>query len=407
MSNTTIAWYNGQDEKFIKSLLDNTHIHLDNVIHNDPDQTKSEFYNAVIEYAQTKYICFLDGPIKFKENWLPSLQLITTHNQIATPVIYDLDLDWWISKPKFIKNTTFKWDLNLYETRKEKHPSLLPHCYLTVLDWVKTIGGYDNFRENGQEEIDITLRNYCSGGKIVNSKDSIISAPINQIANSAENKKRILDTWFPKYHKTYSSIAPYLNDIKYPHKLKPLKNHTESIESFLTYQTPELFTTVDLANKHVGAEIIILANDTNIPERYFMNSDIIIGVGSIANSFDCDYVYVDNVVELESINKKYQESVLIVPEMIKNSSLAPDIEASELLSRANVLDCIPFGNQYNGFSPIIMYDNGVLIAVQAAKLMGATTIIVVGFDDSINGDFNFLANQLKQFGTNVLRLNQA
>jgi hypothetical protein len=54
-----------------------------------------------------------------------------------------------------------------------------------------------------------------------------------------------------------------------------------------------------------------------------------------------------------------------------------------------------------------MYDNGVLIAVQVAKLMGATTIIVVGFDDSINSDFNFLANQLKQFGTNVLRLNQA
>ena len=405
MSDTTIAWYNGQNEKTIKSLLDHTHINLDYVIHNDPEQTKSGFYNAAIEYANTEYICFLDGIIKFKENWLQSLQSIITHNQIAVPITHDLDIDWWISKPKFIKNTTFKWDLNLYETRKDKHPSLLPYCYLTKLAWIKQIGGFDQFRENGQEEIDITLRNYCSGGKIVSTKDSIISAPINQKANSAENKKRILDTWFSKYNKTYSNIAPYLNDVKYPHKLKPLQNHIESIESFLTYQTPELFTTIDFINKHVGSEIVILINDVDIPERYFMNTEIIIAVGSIANSYDCNYVYVNDITTLEAIREKYQEQFLIVPEMLKNSGLAPDIESSELLSRANILDCVPVGNQYNGFSPIISYDDSTLVAIQVAKLMGAKTIVVVGSDLNSN-DFNILASQLKHFGTNLLRLNQ-
>ena len=388
----TIAWHNAS-EISISSLLECTPNDILNIIHNNENETKSQFYHRIVETCDTEIIFFLSGSIKFEEGWFGELLKVMPMTGFAIPVVNDLDVKWWVSQPQVLKSPVFKWDLEFYNSTKTESPCISPHCYVARTKWVRRIGNFALFSENGHEEIETSIRNYCYGGWVARSDQSHISAEISKGVKSLRNKKTIIEAWLTKYNKICNQVIHGLSETRIVDKIPSTDGVVESVENFISYNMPELLSSFQLMLRHVGTDICVLGAGPSmsyIPERLWLGFNTIIGVDYMAKLYKCDYVYTNDLKIIEDLSSLYKEEQFIVPAMIKDHDGKP-LNCLDVLGRASVVDVLPVGS-YNGFTPLKEFGDNSLTAVQAAVLMGASRVFLFGDDYKfINGnshDFN-------------------
>jgi len=376
----TIAWYNAS-EKSISSLFDCTPNDILDVVYNAENETKSQFYHRISENCNTELICFLSGDIKFEEHWLAELINVVPMTGFAIPVVNDLNVNWWLAQSQVLKSPVFKWDLEFYNSTRPDSPCIAPHCYIARTKWVKRIGNFAVFTENGHEEIETSIRNYCYGGRVTRSDSSHISAEIGKGIRSLRNKKMIIETWLTKYSKICNMVISGLSETKIVDKLPCIEGIVESVDNFISYGMPELLSSYQLMLRHVGSDVCVLGCGPSMsfmPERLWLGFKVIIGVDYMAKLYKCDYVYTNDLKVIEDLSGIYKEEQFIVPAVIKDHDGKP-LNSLDVLGRASVVDVVTIGT-YNGFTPLKEFGDNSLTAVQAAVLMGAGNVVLFGDD---------------------------
>lgn len=389
----TIAWHNASD-KSVSSLLECTpNDDISDIVHNAINETKSQFYNRITETCSTELICFLSGEIKFEEHWLAELVKVIPMTGFAIPVINDLDVNWWLSKPQVLRSPVFKWDLEFYNSTKSDSCCLTPGCYIARTKWVKRIGNFAVFSQNGHEEVETSIRNYCYGGRVVSSNESHISAEIGKSVQSLQNKKTIIETWLSKYNKICNMVNSALVGTKVVDKLPSTDGILESADNFISYNMPELLSSFRLMLRHAGADVCVLGSGPSMsymPERLWLGFNVTVGVDYMAKLYKCDYVYTNDLKVIEDLSPVYREDQFILPNIIRDHGGKP-LNSLDILGRASVVDVMPVG-VYNGFTPLRDVGDNSLMAVQAAALMGAGRVVLFGDDYKFIGgnshDFN-------------------
>lgn len=383
-----VLWYR-PTEKSIKSFKDYTQDCR--IIFENNNESLSEFIHRGLELIKSEYVCVLVGELKFKINWLNNLYKHHRKKTIAFPVVYELDTKYWESIGNALVNPSFRWDLRTIDgTRPDCLPTI---CYFTEAEWLNKIG-ISIFAENGAENIDLTVRNYCHGGDIIQVRDSIISGVLLK-DSSVYNRKCLIDSFFPSARPLFQIYEPSSLLVK------PIStaNFEDSPSLYAIYRSPILNRTLEMFNKHQGEDFVILnysKHVDNMPSRFLRDSRVVLVGG---DKFPADYAFVKSTNDLEKFGGAFRESQLISPSFIIDSHSAELLDITSIMSQSNVIDLVDDAGYFNGFYPAFDYKCDFLNVAGLVRFMGAKSITFINCDFS-DSDLAAL-NNFKYFSSSV------
>jgi len=384
-----------------KSTISNVFDESIKIVNNDTIIGRAKLWNKAVQLAKGDDLIFINQDVKVSEDWIYPLidGLNKEEDTILSPVIYDLDVDFWSSDGFPTDSYGWRWDLKL---RSKPHsligsPSVSSACIVIKKDRFNEIGGFDDRMEPGEgEDIEISLKNWLLGGKVKIVKDSEIAVKKSDVGNNNNtlyNLSRIAEVWLDKYasfyYEFYNMKPADINTGRLNNLMEIKEKQKKNLKWFLDNHQPELISVYDLKHVAHNKTIGIIADGPSIDfiDSSIINKhDILIGIDYIGTIFKCDYVitHISNIaVELM---KSYEDNKILVPTILNSYSdqQQPVGSLSENLIHFE-LDELGATPQRIG-PPFCNFGSPVHSAIHFASFLGARQISLYGMDNKFIGN---------------------
>lgn len=371
------------------------------IINNDIVVGRAKSWNKAVQSAKGDSLIFINQDVRVSEDWIYPLVdgLNDDEDVILSPVIYDLDVDFWSSDGFSVDAYGWRWDLKLRPKLYDLagSPSVSSACIVIKKKRFNEIGGFDDKMKPGDgEDIEISLKNWLLGGEVKIVKDSEIAVKKSDVGNNNNtlyNLSRIAEVWLGKYASFYYEfydMKPADIDTGRLNNLMEIKEkQKKNLKWFLDSYQPELISVYDLKHTAHNKTIAIIAEGPSIDfiDSSIINKhDILIGVDHIGTIFKCDYVvtHISNIVA--ELMKSYEHNKILVPTVLNSysdqqwpvESLSEDLTHFEL----DEIGAIP--KRIN--PPFCNFGSPVHSAIHFASFLGAHQIFLYGMDNKFMGN---------------------
>jgi GT2 family glycosyltransferase len=370
------------------------------IINSDVVVGRAKLWNKAVKSANGNSFIFMNQDVRVSEDWIYPLVagLDDDEGAILSPVVYDLDVDFWSSDGFPVGAYGWRWDLKLRPKPYNVNgsPSISSACIAIKKSRFDEIGGFDDKMKPGDgEDIEISLKNWLLGGKVKIVKDSEIAIKKSDVGNNNNtlyNLSRIAEVWLGKYASFYyesRDIKPADVDTGRLNNLVEIQEkQKKNFKWFLDNYQPELISVYDLKHTAHNKTIAIVAEGPSIDcidPSTINKHDILIGVDHIGTVFKCDYVttHISNIaVELM---KSYKHDQILVPTVL--SSYSDQQWVAESLSE----DLIRFELDEMGVvprkisPPFCNFGSAIHSAIHFASFLGPRQIFLYGMDNKFIG----------------------
>lgn len=402
-------------QRTIDEIIDKTHKSLvDEIIVCDDTGTAQNFehaemvfskqigrakaWNIAARTAKSSELVFVGGPTKFGQDWLPPLlDVIRGEMKLATPVVHTLDLNLWASENNHWKRFGWRWDLNIYNRayfEVNDSPTISSYCFAVSKDWFEELGGFDDGMQGGYgEDIEISLRCWLFGGRVVACDNSVVSAVLRTDVgtHTVKNLVRIVEAWMPEYSTYFYQARGLsrneLNVGRIDNLLGLQWKQKKSVEWFLGSLQPELLSIYPLRGVATGKTVAVIGPGYSIDlinPAWINRHDIVIGVDYVGLLFDCDYVVTDSVHVAVELRKNYANEKFVVPVSLENRAAGRFSSALEILPGSVQFERASVGESVLRVDPpFCNFENSVLTAVHFALYLGPKEVSLFGCDNKI------------------------
>jgi len=371
------------------------------IINNDTVVGRAKLWNKAAQSAKGDSFIFINQDVRVSEDWIYPLidGLSDDEDVILSPVIYDLDLDFWSSDGLSADAYGWRWDLKLRPKLYDLagSPSVSSACIVIKKKRFNEIGGFDDKMKPGDgEDIEISLKNWLLGGRVKIVKDSEIAVKKSDVGNENNtlyNLSRIAEVWLGKYasfyYESYGMKPADIDTGRLNNLMEIKEKQKKNLKWFLDNHQPELISVYGLKHTAHNKTIAIIAEGPSIDfiDSSIINKhDILIGVDHIGTIFKCDYVitHISNIaVELM---KSYEHNKILVPTVL--NSYSDQQRPVESLSE----DLIHFELDEIGITPkrinppFCNFGSPVHSAIHFASFLGAHQIFLYGMDNKFMGN---------------------
>jgi len=370
------------------------------IVCNDVIMGRAKLWNKAAQLAKGDDFIFINQDVRVSEDWIYPLVdgLDDNEDAILSPVIYDLDVEFWSSDGLSVDAYGWRWDLKL---RSRPHdlagsPSVSSACIAIKKKRFDEIGGFDDRMKPGDgEDIEISLKNWLLGGEVKIVKNSEIAIKKSDVGNSNNtlyNLSRIAEVWLGKYASFYyesHDMKPADVDTGRLNNLMEIKEkQKKNLKWFLDNYQPELISVYDLKHTAHGKTVAIIAEGPSID---FIDSatinkhDILIGVDYIGTVFKCDYVitHISNIVV--ELMKSYEHNKILMPTVLNSYSDQRPVESLPEDLTCFELDEVGTAPKRIG-PPFCNFGSPVHSAIHFASFLGARQIFLYGMDNKFMGN---------------------
>jgi len=360
---------------------------------------RANAWNLAALTSVGEHLIFIKDKTKPSINWISGLvsALNDRPQSIVSPIVHTLDLSLWSSTPSRWKRFGWRWDLNLYDRIcpvGNESPAISSYCIACTKSWFNEIGGFDSgMNSGGGEDIELSLRCWLLGGSVHVCDDSIISVALelDYNTNTINNLARIVEAWMPEYATNFYN-AHRIDKTKIitgrlTNLIKAQEKQRRAFEWFLNTKQPELIGVYGLKSAATNKNIAVVGCGPSldyINHAMINRHDVIIGVDYAGLLFDCDFVMTDTLHVAIELQKKYDESKLVVPTMLYNRIIGEIVPTSELLPSANQFE---YANKNSVIvsvdPPFCDFDNIALTAIHFALFLNPSNVTIYGCDNKI------------------------
>jgi len=346
---------------------------------------RSKAWNIAARQVESDIIVFANDTIKFKEGWLePLLAKVQPNNDtIASPLIYDLDTNFWSSLDNNPGKLTFRMDLSTYSYFSDSDSVLVsPQCFAISRFRFQELGMFDESLQYGQS-IELSINNGMNSGSNFVLNSSVIAAPA-VLSIPLDQRARIIEKWLPEYSKhfySYNQTARNFGRSKAP------QNKTVPSCDYINKHLPELERLPryygSAANKSVAVIGCGPSIDT-IDKSAILKHDIIIAADYMGTVIESDFIVFDSLDVISTMQYKYPSHKYVCPTFLQDSLGHKPKKASDVFK-----DCLIFESDESTAAlshiipPFFHHDTIFNSAVHFAIFLRPKTIHLYGFDNKI------------------------
>lgn len=348
--------------------------------------------NAATRIATGSHYVFIKSKTKFSPDWANSILKTLRDNpeSLVSPIVHTLDLNYWSTEASRWRRFGWRWDLNIYDksNNSNESPTISTYCIACRSDWFNKLGGFDdNMQYGAGPDIEISLRCWLFGGKVLIDDNTYIAVGIDQDKPSIDNLSRIIEVWMPKYsHLFYENLQHTKHNTGKLDNLINLQHHqVKTIEWFINKLQPELGKIYELRNQSVNKSIAIVGIgrsidfiDTNLINRY----DIIIGIDYIPQIIQCDFVITESQQVISSLLESYKKEQFITPNAIINTLTNVSVPTNDIID-GNYQYEHDYITPTSLFQPFIRNDDLMLTAIHLSLFLRPKSITVFGHDTKL------------------------
>lgn len=359
---------------------------------------RAKVWNLATKQAKGEELIFLGGPTKLSHDWLPPLLKAVRHEQqLATPIVHTLDLNLWASENNRWSRFGWRWDMDLYNRaffEIVESPTVSSYCFAVSKEWFDALGGFDDGMQGGYgEDIELSLRSWLFGGRVVACDSSLVSCALRTDVgpHTAKNLVRIVEAWMPKYSSHFYEARGLdrnaLNAGRIDNLLRMQHKQKKSIEWFFGSLQPELMGVYPFKGIAAGKTVAIVGTGPSIDlvnPAWINRHDIVIGVDYMGSLFDCDYIMANAAHVVVELRKSYADEKFVVPISLENRMAGQFSPAMDIVPGAIQYEQAPVGNMVSRLGPpFCNFENSLHAAVHFALYLGPAEISLFGCDNKI------------------------
>ena len=374
-----------------------------NQIVNDKRTGRAKSWNTAVDEVKpsSDILVFVNQCSKFSDNWIFDItkELNNNPDSIISPSKFGINSQLWSSSGNKTKSYKINWGLFPLESIEHNNGKTAvanPTCFAIKKDRLLKLEKFDNDMKHGAGVVvDISIKNILLGGDIrILESCSVSSEDIpydRSHENTIFNNARIAETWLDRYTcRFYDFVNADKNVVdsgNIANRLNIKQQQKHDIKWFISEYAPELGKIYDLQNTIDKKPVAIICDGPSIDlidKNVIFRNHTVIGIDHMGLHYDCDYVITLAASAVNDLRAKYSDDQIIVPHIMYSSNgvcLTSDINKNLVQFSMSEDGLLPDEIR----PPFINFKSPVHCAVHIAAFMGASDIILYGFDNKIIG----------------------